>query len=47
LDAEKIHAGIAVGMQSMKDRGWAADLILVNPGASASRRQACCYSSNW
>jgi len=34
--AEKIHAGIAAGMQLMKDRGWDADLILVYPDASAA-----------
>lgn len=36
FDAEKIHAGIAAGMQSMQDRGWDADLVLVNPDASAA-----------
>ena len=35
FNAEKIHAGIAVGMQQMKDRGWNADLLLVQPDASA------------
>lgn len=28
FDAAKIHAGIAVGMQQMTDRGWHADLCL-------------------
>ncbi len=36
FDAAKIHAGIAIGMQQMKDRGWAADLCLVAPDASAT-----------
>ena len=36
FDAAKIHAGIAIGMQQMADRGWHADLCLVQPDASAS-----------
>ena len=32
LNAEKIHAGIAVAMKQMTDRGWQADLCLVDPG---------------
>lgn len=36
FDAAKIHAGIAIGMQQMANRGWAADLCLVPPDASAS-----------
>jgi hypothetical protein len=36
FDAAKIHAGIAIGMQQMADRGWHADLCLVPPDASAS-----------
>ncbi len=36
FDAAKIHAGIAVGMQQMADRGWHADLCLVSPDASSS-----------
>jgi len=35
LNAEKIHAGIAVAMQQMADHGWDADLCLVPPDASA------------
>lgn len=35
FDAAKIHAGIAIGMQQMADRGWAADLCLVPPDATA------------
>jgi hypothetical protein len=36
LDAEKIHGGIAAGMQQMSERGWQADLCLVRPDDSAS-----------
>jgi hypothetical protein len=36
FDAAKIHAGIAVGMQQMADRGWHADLCLVRPDKSAT-----------
>jgi hypothetical protein len=31
FDAEKIHAGIAVGMRQMAEHGWQADLCLVRP----------------
>ncbi len=36
FDAAKIHAGIAIGMRQMADRGWSADLCLVPPDASAT-----------
>ena len=36
FDAAKIHAAIAIGIQRMVDRGWAADLCLVAPDASAT-----------
>jgi hypothetical protein len=36
FDAAKIHAGIAIGMKQMADRGWAAELCLVPPDASAT-----------
>jgi hypothetical protein len=36
FDAAKIHAGIAIGMQQMSDRGWAAELCLVPPDDSAA-----------
>jgi hypothetical protein len=36
FDAARIHAGIAIGMKLMADRGWAADLCLVQPDATAS-----------
>lgn len=36
FNAEKIHAGIAVGMQQMTERGWDADLCLVAPDAAAA-----------
>jgi len=35
FDAAKIHAGIAIGMQQMADRGWHADLCLVQPDETA------------
>ena len=35
FNAQKIHAGIAVAMQQMADRGWQAELCLVRPDASA------------
>lgn len=35
INAEKIHAGIAIAMASMADRGWQADLCLIPPDASA------------
>ncbi len=31
FNAEKIHAGIAVAMRQMAERGWHADLCLVHP----------------
>jgi hypothetical protein len=37
FDAARIHAGIAIGMQQMADRGWEADLCLVQPDASATQ----------
>ncbi|RON57814.1 hypothetical protein [Pseudomonas frederiksbergensis] len=36
FDAAKIQAGIASGMQQMADRGWNADLLLVQPDISAA-----------
>jgi hypothetical protein len=36
FDAAKIHAGIAIGMQQMIARGWAAELCLVQPDSSAT-----------
>lgn len=36
FNAEKIHAGIAAGMAQMAERGWAGDLCLVKPDASAT-----------
>ena len=35
FDAAKIHAGIAEGMRQMTERGWQADLCLVQPDDSA------------
>jgi hypothetical protein len=36
FDAEKIHAGISVGMEHLAERGWQADLCLVSPDDSAT-----------
>ncbi|HYR41533.1 MAG TPA: hypothetical protein VER98_00795 [Terriglobia bacterium] len=36
LDPEKIHSGIAAGMNQMSERGWHVDLCLVRPDDSAS-----------
>lgn len=35
FDAEKIRAGIAIGLQQMTERGWHADLCLVRPDETA------------
>jgi hypothetical protein len=35
FNAEKIHAGIAVAMRQMTERGWDADLCLVPPDKTA------------
>ena len=50
FDAAKIHAGIAIGMQQMADRGWDADLCLVPPDDSATdvvrqRLAGCAYDA--
>ena len=36
FNAEKIHAGIAVAMRQMTERGWQADLCLVRPDDTAA-----------
>jgi hypothetical protein len=33
--AEKIHAGIALALKQMADRGWRADLCLIQPNETA------------
>jgi hypothetical protein len=35
MNAEKIHAGIAVAMKQMAERGWLADLCLLRPDETA------------
>ncbi|MFN7935785.1 MAG: hypothetical protein U0R19_20820 [Bryobacteraceae bacterium] len=35
MNAEKVHAGIAIAMKQFADRGWEADLGLIRPDASA------------
>ncbi len=36
LDAEKIHAGISIGMERLAAHGWQADMCLVPPDVSAT-----------
>jgi hypothetical protein len=35
FNAEKIHAGIAIAMGQMTERGWHADLCLIRPDITA------------
>jgi hypothetical protein len=35
FDAKKIHAGLAVAMRQMTERGWHADLCLIRPDETA------------
>jgi hypothetical protein len=35
FNAEKIHAGIAVALRQMTERGWHADLCLIRPDETA------------
>jgi hypothetical protein len=35
FNAEKIHAGIAIAMSKMAERGWQADLCLIPPDETA------------
>jgi hypothetical protein len=37
FNAEKIHAGIAIGLEKMKERGWTADLCLIPPDKTAAQ----------
>jgi hypothetical protein len=37
FNAEKIHAGIAIGLEKMKERGWKADLCLIPPDKTAAQ----------
>jgi hypothetical protein len=36
FNAEKIHAGITIGMAKMLERGWQADLCLIPPDKTAA-----------
>jgi hypothetical protein len=36
FNAQKIHAGIDIGMRQMSDRGWRPDLCLVRPDDTAA-----------
>ena len=35
MSAEKIHAGIELALKLMTDRGWQADVCLIQPDATA------------
>jgi len=35
MSAEKIHAGIELVLKQMTDRGWQADVCLIQPDATA------------
>ena len=35
FNAEKIHAGIAVALRQITERGWHADLCLIRPDGTA------------
>jgi hypothetical protein len=36
FDAEKINAGIALGLAKIKDRGWQGDTCMITPDAAGS-----------
>jgi hypothetical protein len=36
FNAEKIHAGITIGLEKVKERGWQADLCLIPPDKTAA-----------
>lgn len=36
LNAEKIHAGIAVGVKKIEERGWQGDTCMITPDAAGS-----------
>jgi hypothetical protein len=36
MNAEKIHAGIAVALKQFAERGWEADLCLIRPDETAA-----------
>jgi hypothetical protein len=38
MDAEKIHAGIAVAMGKMAERGWQADEFMISPDRTGIAR---------
>jgi hypothetical protein len=39
-NAEKIHAGLALALKRMRDRGWDADLCLIRPDETALKTVA-------
>jgi hypothetical protein len=36
LDAQKIHAGIAMALEEMRERGWSADHCFIRPNNQAA-----------
>jgi hypothetical protein len=36
FNAEKIHAGIAIGLKKVKEQGWMVDLCLIPPDKTAA-----------
>ena len=37
MSAEKIRAGLTLGLKQMTDRGWEADLCLISPNETAGK----------
>ena len=37
MTAEKVHAGIALALKQMRERGWEADACLIRPDATAAQ----------
>jgi hypothetical protein len=48
FDAQKIRAGIDVGMKQMSERGWHPDLCLIRPdGTAASEEDTGDAAARW
>jgi hypothetical protein len=45
MDAKKIQVGIELGLKQMTDRGWQADLCLIQPDATAGPALERCLGS--
>jgi hypothetical protein len=41
MSAEKIRAGLTLGLNQMTDRGWEADLCLISPNETIVFRRFC------